>query len=97
MPAFEKAYRRHSGGAGALDKVPSLSRRKPAPPRQLVGKPTSEVAVPPERLAVAGDRGVPYSATPAGGLALVAGEWWPADSIAAAHLFDEGRRTAFGS
>jgi putative ABC transport system permease protein len=93
MPAFEKAIAAIPG-AGALDKVPSLRGRIV----KLGGKPTSEVAVPPEaRWAVDGDRGVTYSATPPEGSRIVAGEWWPADYHGPQLIsFDEGLAHAFG-
>jgi putative ABC transport system permease protein len=93
MPAFEKAIAAIPG-AGALDKVPSLRGRI----IKLGGKPTSEVAVPPEaRWAVDGDRGVTYSAVPPEGSRIVAGEWWPADYHGPQLIsFDEGLAHAFG-
>ncbi|HTG24690.1 MAG TPA: FtsX-like permease family protein, partial [Reyranella sp.] len=93
MPAFEKAIAAIPG-AGALDKVPSLRGRIV----KLGGKPTSEVAVPPEaRWAVDGDRGVTYSAVPPEGSRIVAGEWWPADYHGPQLIsFDEGLAHAFG-
>ena len=93
MPAFEKAIAAIPG-AGALDKVPSLRGRIV----KLGGKPTSEVAVPPEaRWAVDGDRGVTYSATPPEGSRIVAGEWWPTDYHGPQLIsFDEALAKAFG-